>query len=124
MIDWNNTKYEDLKSMHFDSIDPEDSGINRSSPYENVGAFRATPGQIKVLQGTEDKNILDLRKKILNHMHEKIKNAANIYEKASTDCALSESLIRKVMDFFTRPRVLAIFKDETEWELINNRRLK
>ena len=31
MINWNLIKYVDLKSMHFDSIDPEDSGIKRGS---------------------------------------------------------------------------------------------
>ena len=124
MINWNLIKYVDLKSMQFESVDPEDSGSKSGLPYEKTGAFRATPEQIGEIVDSEKQNILDLRKKILNYMHEKIKNAANIYEKASTDCALSESLIRNVMDFFTRPRVLAIFKDETEWELINNRRIQ
>ena len=105
MINWNKIKYEDLKSMHFDSIDPEDSGIKSGSLYENVGAFRATPGQIGEIVDSEKQNILDLRKKILNYMHEKIKNAANIYEKASTDCALSESLIRKVINGQRKPTI-------------------
>lgn len=86
MINWNLIKYVDLKSMHFDSIDPEDSGIKRGSLYENVGAFRATPGQIGEIVDSEKQNILDLRKKILNYMHENIKNENNIYVKASINC--------------------------------------
>ena len=105
MINWNIITYDDLKSMHFDSIDPEDSGIKRSSSYENAGAFRATPGQLKVLVDTEDQNILKLRRMIQDYMHEMIKDADNIYLVASLRCAKSESLIRKVINGQRKPTI-------------------
>ncbi len=105
MIDWNIITYDDLKSMHFDSIDPEDSGFNRGSFHENAGAFRATPGQLRGLVNTEEKNLLDLRKAIQEYMHTKIKDAANIFVAMQKKCAISESLIRKVINGQRKPTI-------------------
>lgn len=79
MIDWNKITYDDLKSMQFESVDPEDAGFNRGSLHENTGAFRATPGQITAFGNTEEQNLLNIRKMIQEYIHAKIRDADNIY---------------------------------------------
>lgn len=105
MIDWNLATYNDLKSIHFESIDPEDSNFNSGFSHKNVGAFRATQGQLKVLKDTGDQNTLQLRKKIQEYMHIKIKDTTNIFAKMQTMCAISDSLIRKVINGQRKPTI-------------------
>lgn len=106
MIDWNTIKYNDLKSIHFDSIDPENS-VNRSgASYERVSvSYRATPGEIPKLGHDDEANIRELRKKILKYMNKKFENNTNVFLKASNECGMTESQIRKVISGERRPTI-------------------
>lgn len=105
MIDWSKITYDDLKLMKFESVDPEDAGLNRGSFHEITVAFRATPGQINGLVETEEQNLLQLRSKILKYLRAKNQDEANIYQKASSDCAITESQIRKVINGQRKPTI-------------------
>lgn len=105
MIDWSIITYDDLKSMKFESVDPEEACIKKSFSRENVGAFRATPGQLEVLRNTEEQNLLELRKMIHKYLRDKNIDEANIYQKASSDCAITESQIRKVINGQRKPTI-------------------
>ncbi len=105
MIDWNSIKYDDLKSMHFDSIDPEDS-VSRRASYERVSvSYRATPEKLAGWAHDEEANIRELRKNILKYMNKKFENNSNVFLKASNECGMTESQIRKVINGERRPTI-------------------